>query len=142
MADEQQGPRPDAGRLHLVVVSHERTLLDRGCDEVSLPGRMGDLGILPGHAAYIGALRPGVLVAKAGRETTRAAISAGFCEVLNNQVTVLVDNALFGADLEREAAKADLAEAISQLEHAESDEIENVQDRIALAEAQVLIADS
>ncbi|REJ83899.1 MAG: ATP synthase F1 subunit epsilon [Acidobacteria bacterium] len=139
MADEKPRP-PSRGRLHLVVVSHDRTLLDRECDEVGLPGRLGDLGILPGHAAYVGALRPGVLTLLDGRDTVRAAISAGFCEVLADQVTVLVDDARFPADLDAKQSAAALQEALSQLEHAESEEIEAIQDRIALAEAQVAIA--
>ena len=92
MADEKPRP-PSRGRLHLVVVSHDRTLLYRECDEVGLPGRLGDLGILPGHAAYVGALRPGVLTLLDGRDTVRAAISAGFCEVIAGQVTARVDDA-------------------------------------------------
>ena len=127
------------GKLHLVVVSHDRTLLDQQCDEVGLPGRQGDLGILPGHAAFLGSLRPGVLSARSGGESVTAAISAGFCEVLDDRVTVLVDNALFAADLDVESATAALQEATAAVEHAESDQLEQLQDRVALAEAQLSV---
>lgn len=137
MADEQSAA---PGRLKVVVVTHDRTLLDRSCDEVGLPGRLGDLGILPGHAAYVGALRPGVLSLRDGAQSETAAISAGFCEVLNDQVTVLVDEALFPKDVDAGAAGEELQEALAQLEHAEAEQIETLQDRVAMAEAQIAIA--
>ena len=128
-----------SGKLHLVVVSHDRTLLDRQCDQVGLPGRQGDLGILPGHAAFLGALRPGVMSAKTGPESVSAAISAGFCEVLDDRVTVLVDNADFAGDLDVEAVTAKLQAAQESVEHAESDQLGELQDQVALAEAQLTV---
>ena len=128
-----------AGNLHLVVVSHDRTLLDQHCQEVGLPGRHGDLGILPGHAAFLGALRPGVLSAKSAGESVSAAISAGFCEVLDDRVTVLVDHADFAADLDVEEVTASLQAANEAVEHAESGQLSDLQDKVALAEAQLSV---
>ena len=47
--------------LNLILVTHAEKLLEVECSDVGLPGRLGDLGILPGHTALISILRPGEL---------------------------------------------------------------------------------
>ena len=49
------------GRLHLKVVTPVRVVVDTEADEVTLPGALGALGILPGHAPLLATLGIGEL---------------------------------------------------------------------------------
>jgi F0F1-type ATP synthase, epsilon subunit (mitochondrial delta subunit) len=49
-----------SGRLTLTVVTPERSVVERvACDAVSLPGELGELGILPGHTPLVSLLAVG-----------------------------------------------------------------------------------
>jgi F-type H+-transporting ATPase subunit epsilon len=83
----------------------------------------GEEGILPKHAPFLAALRPGVLRANvlrragdaqaAGGQSTRLelATSEGFMQALPDRVTILVDEALGFDDVVVAQARERLAEA-------------------------------
>lgn len=75
----------------------------------------GEEGILPRHAPFLAALRPGVLRANvhADGSTSRLelAVSQGFMQALPDRVTVLVDDALRFDDVDVAATRLELAEA-------------------------------
>jgi F-type H+-transporting ATPase subunit epsilon len=75
-------------------------------------GTEGEEGILPSHAPFLTALRPGVLRANVveGGEQKRLkfATSEGFLQALPDRLTVLVDAALARDKVDLTAAKADL----------------------------------
>jgi F-type H+-transporting ATPase subunit epsilon len=79
-------------------------------------GTEGEVGILPSHAPYLTALRPGVLranVHEAGGATRRLelALSEGFMQALPGKVTILADAALDRDEIDIAQARADLAAA-------------------------------
>ena len=123
-------------KLQLVVVTHARKVLDLECDEVVLPGRQGELGILPGHAAFVGSLRPGVLQVVGGDSL---AVTAGFCEVSDNIVTVLTERAASKDEVDSAAVRDELQEAERRLERAEPEELVKEQDAVAWAEARLAL---
>lgn len=99
--------------IHLEVVTPERKLFEADVDRVEVPGRDGELGILPGHAELVSELKPaGLLTYHLGDETGRMAISDGFVEVSAERVIVLADRAARPEDI-------DLARALALKEHAE-----------------------
>jgi len=99
--------------IHLEVVTPERKLFEADVDRVEVPGRDGELGILPGHAELVSELKPaGLLTYHIGDETGRMAISDGFVEVSAENVIVLADRAARPEDI-------DLARALALKEHAE-----------------------
>lgn len=75
----------------------------------------GEEGILPKHAPFLAALRPGVLranVAVDGKtERLELATGEGFMQALPDRVTVLVDEALRFEDVDVARAREDLAAA-------------------------------
>jgi len=92
--------------LELKVVTPAREVFSMSVDEVVLPGAEGYLGVLPGHAPLLTALESGVLRWRAaGREGT-VAISAGFAEVLREQVSVLAQTAERSEEIDVERARA------------------------------------
>jgi len=78
-----------AGLLNLHVVTAERTVVDAEAEEVTLPGAMGYLGILPGHTALITLLTTGVLSYKKAGAGEAFALDGGLAEISNDVVRVL-----------------------------------------------------
>ena len=84
-------------------------------------GTEGEVGILPSHAPFLTALRPGVLRANVqpngGGETRRLelACSEGFMQALPGKITILADAALEPDEIDIGQARQDLAAA--QEEH-------------------------
>ncbi len=80
-------------------------------------GTEGEVGILPSHAPYLTALRPGVLranVRDGSADATRRlelACSEGFMQALPDKVTILADAALERDEIDIAQARADLAAA-------------------------------
>ena len=89
-------------------------------------GTEGEVGILPSHAPFLTALRPGVLRANvrgAGGETQRLelACSEGFLQALPGKVTILADAALTRDEVDIDDARADLQAAQDELRAAGGD---------------------
>ncbi|MBD5606619.1 MAG: F0F1 ATP synthase subunit epsilon, partial [Candidatus Eremiobacteraeota bacterium] len=78
-------------------------------------GTEGEEGILPSHAPFLTALRPGILRANvaSGGESRRLefATSEGFLQALPDRVVVLVDAAVERERVDVAAARADLEAA-------------------------------
>jgi F-type H+-transporting ATPase subunit epsilon len=82
-------------------------------------GTEGEEGILPSHAPFLTALRPGILRANVveGGNTKRLefATSEGFMQALPDRVIVLVDVAVDRDHVDADAAKADLDAATDRV---------------------------
>lgn len=78
-------------------------------------GTEGEEGILPQHAPFLTALKPGVLranvVADGKTERLELASAEGFMQALPDSVTVLVDRVLRFEDVDVAAARGELAQA-------------------------------
>ena len=82
----------ETGRLTLTVVTPERSVVDRvSCESVSLPGELGELGILPGHTPLVALLGVGRVSFTDGGKKTSVAVRGGFVEVAGDAVRVLAD---------------------------------------------------
>lgn len=80
-----------ADQLQLEVVTPERRLLSEQVNSVIVPGRGGELGILPGHAPLISELQTGVLSYNEDGTTFQLHVSGGFVEVNDDRVSVLAE---------------------------------------------------
>jgi F-type H+-transporting ATPase subunit epsilon len=86
----------------------------------------GEEGILPAHAPFLAALKPGVLRANVSQgqgESSRLelATSEGFMQALPDRVTVLVDEALRFEEVVVATTREDLATAIERQKTAGDD---------------------
>ena len=112
-----------ADKITFELVSPERLLRSGEADMVVVPGGEGDFGVLPGHAPVIAAVRPGVLeIHDAGAETEHFFITGGICEVSADRCTVLADDAVGVADLDRDSLEKRLRDADEDLADAETDD--------------------
>ena len=100
------------------LVSPEKLLLSKQVALVTVPGGEGDYGVLPGHAPMITTVRPGVIDVYAEGTTSiseRIFIAGGFAEVTSERCTVLAEQAVPVAELDRaklEQEAKDLAEDV------------------------------
>ena len=96
-----------ADQLELEVVTPERRVLSESVNAVTVPGRGGEMGILPGHAPMISELQTGVLSYNEDGTSFQLHVSGGFVEVNNDRVAVLAEIAERPEEID--AARARLA---------------------------------
>jgi len=78
--------------LHIQIATPEKLVVDRQADYVKIPGKDGEMGILPGHAALLSELGRGELAVTSGGKIESFTIAGGYVEVRDNQVRVLADS--------------------------------------------------
>ena len=98
-----------AGSISLRVVTPVRLVLEEQVDELTAPGPLGQLGILPDHAALMTTLDIGQLSYRQSGGRSVITLTGGYAEVLDNVVTVLANAAEFPAEID--AARAETARA-------------------------------
>ena len=98
-------------RVHCVVVTPERAVVDAAADSVVLPVYDGELGVLPGRAALIGRLGYGELRIRNGQSVERYFVDGGFAQVRANVVTVLTARAKKADEIDVAKAEQELAAA-------------------------------
>jgi F-type H+-transporting ATPase subunit epsilon len=98
--------------FQLELVSPAKLLLSREVEMVVIPAAEGEMGVLPGHAPMIVALRGGVIrVIEGGKDVERLFVAGGFAEVTPERVTVLADEATPVAELSKAEAERRIADA-------------------------------
>jgi F-type H+-transporting ATPase subunit epsilon len=106
-----------ADTLHLQIVTPDRLVVREDTDQVQIPGKSGELGILPGHAPLITELTIGEISYRLGTTMQHLAVAWGFAEVLQDKVTILADSAERAEDIDvkrAQEAKARAEEALRQ----------------------------
>ena len=103
--------------MQVDIVSAEREIFTGEVEMLFAPASLGEVGVLPGHAAMLTLLRPGeVRVQLKGGETQAFYVSGGMLEVQPRAVTVLSDTAMRAHDLDEAAvlkAKQEAEEALA-----------------------------
>ena len=97
--------------LRIVIVTPERAELDTMANSVVLPMFDGELGVLPGHSAFVGQLAAGELRITTGTEVKRYYIDGGFAQVAGGVVNVLTAKAIEAIKLIPTVATAARTEA-------------------------------
>jgi F-type H+-transporting ATPase subunit epsilon len=102
--------------LHLEIVTPKGAVVKTEAEEVYLPGKLGEFGVLSGHIPFLSALKPGVVRYREGTEQRRLAVSSGFAEVgAGNKVLVLTDRSAKPGEIEAAEVHKELAEAEAKL---------------------------
>jgi len=75
------------------ILSPEKPLANLEASILEAPGSEGQLGILPGHAALVTALQPGILKVANSKEQKdyHYFVSGGYLQVTEEQATVMVE---------------------------------------------------
>jgi F-type H+-transporting ATPase subunit epsilon len=126
--------------LKLIVVTPERRVVETETESVEVPGELGNLGILPGHAPLISLLRTGVLKYRDSRGEKTLAISGGFMEVSNDVVSVLADLAEEPSEIDPAKAERDRSQAEEEMKTASRETLEEIRTRLELAQTRLAVA--
>ena len=83
-----------ASTVQFDLVSPERRLASFAASEVQIPGSLGDMTAMEGHAPTITGLRPGLLRVVAAEGTKSYVVTGGFAEISASGVSVLAERAV------------------------------------------------
>lgn len=111
-------------KIQLKVTTPERIVFQEEAEQITLPTQEGEITLLPNHIPLIANLVPGIIEIKSNENTTEMAVSGGFMEIHNNELTILADTAERAEeiDLERAEKARQLAEERKQKIHKGLDE--------------------
>ena len=104
--------------LQTCVIAPDRVLWDGDAEEVLLSATSGSLGLLPGHAPLLTALDIGPMRVRTDSWQSFA-VMGGFATVQDGRLTVIVNEAFTGSDLDLTTVTKDLDESREALERAE-----------------------
>ena len=98
--------------IEFELVSPEKLLKSEPVEMVVIPGTEGDVGVLPGHSLLIAAVRPGVIdIHEGGQVRESIFVAGGFAEVSPERCTVLAEEAVPVAEIDRAEAEKRLEDA-------------------------------
>ena len=102
-------------KVHLEIVTPAKITVSQDVDIVVAPGSLGEFGVLPGHVSFLSGIVPGELRYTVDGKTEYLAVSGGFAEVSNDNVSILVDAAERAADIDIDRAKKAIERAQDRL---------------------------
>lgn len=108
-------------QLHLEVLTPQHLALSIDTDCVGVQGALGRLGILPDHTPLVSTLQFGSLEYQDGAKQHVLLCGAGFVEVMDNRVSVLVRSVERVDEIDVDRAKAALDRAQSRLDSEHKD---------------------
>lgn len=104
-----------AEKFRVQLVTPKGVVLDKEVEEVIAPGIMGEFGVLKGHTPMLTFIKPGILSYLENDRFVKFAVGNGFCEVLKDSVSCLVDEAYTGDQVDLKVAESEAAEIERQL---------------------------
>jgi F-type H+-transporting ATPase subunit epsilon len=121
--------------LQLNIVSPDRLVVRDSVSGVTVPGKDGYIGVLPGHAPLLTELVPGELTYAREGVKHYLCVNWGFAEVLPNRVIVLVQSAERADEIDIERAQRAKQRAEERLKRFLDPEIDMERAREALRRA-------
>ena len=114
------------------LVSPENLVFNDDVGTIIVPGKDGDLGILPGHSKVMSSLRPGrVMIYSEDKNLIKSFfVSGGFTEINPEKCIVLAESVVEVNSLE----KTSIEKEIQELEYKEGKEIE---EQLSVAKAKL-----
>jgi F-type H+-transporting ATPase subunit epsilon len=94
-----------AATLKLEVVTPTGSVYNKDVDMVTLPGKEGEMGILPMHAPLITLLGDGEIIARHGTGEDRLLVTGGTAEITADKVSILTVFATDEANIDEKKAE-------------------------------------
>nr|QYB21466.1 ATP synthase CF1 epsilon subunit [Fitzroya cupressoides]BBN66613.1 ATP synthase CF1 epsilon chain [Fitzroya cupressoides] len=132
--------------LNLRVLTPNRVVWDSEVQEIILSTNSGQMGVLPNHVAMVTALDIGVMKIRLNAQWSTMALMGGFAKIDKDEITLLVNNAERGIDIDLQEAQesfrlaqADRARAEGKRQAIEADvALKRARTRIEAADAILL----
>jgi F-type H+-transporting ATPase subunit epsilon len=108
--------------MHIDIVSAEAEIFSGTVTQVFAPAEMGEVGIMPRHAPMLSKLKAGeIRVSDQDGEEYSFFVNGGIIEVQPHVVTILSDTAMRAADIDEAAALEAKARAEAAMSEKKSD---------------------
>ena len=119
------------------LVSPENLIFNDQVGMIILPGKDGDMGILPGHSKIISSLRPGRVMVYGEDKTLLKSffVSGGFAEINPEKCIVLAESVNEMSDLDKSTIEI-------EIQTLESNNKDDVEDKIYIARKKIEAIDS
>jgi len=101
--------------MKLEITTPRGQVYSKDVDMVTLPGREGEMGILPMHVPLITLIGDGEIIAKRGTEEDRLLITGGCAEITGDRVGILTVFATAEDTIDENKAEAARARAEARL---------------------------
>nr|QYB22787.1 ATP synthase CF1 epsilon subunit [Tetraclinis articulata]BBN67032.1 ATP synthase CF1 epsilon chain [Tetraclinis articulata] len=132
--------------LNLRVLTPNRVVWDSEVQEIIITTNNGQMGVLPNHIAIVTALDIGVMKIRLNAQWSTMALMGGFAKINKNEITLLVNNAERGIDIDLQEAqesfrlaRADRARAEGKRQAIEADvALKRARTRLEAADAILL----
>ncbi|MDX6631260.1 MAG: F-type H+-transporting ATPase subunit epsilon [Gaiellales bacterium] len=112
-----EGPK----RLRVELVTPDGPVFVDDARMVVVPGKAGELGVLPRHIALIAQLKPGeTRVRTLDDQWLSFATGAGYFKIQHDRASVLVESAVAVSSIDAEQARNDLEDAQRRLAEADA----------------------
>ena len=100
-----------AEKMKLEIITPYMKVVNTEVEEVTATGKLGEFGVLPGHAPFLTSLRIGELCYKNDGVAVCMALNWGYFEIQDDKIIVLVETAEAAAEIDVERARAALGRA-------------------------------
>ena len=110
-----EGPK----RLRVELITPDGPVFVEDARMVVVPGKAGELGVLPRHIPLIAQLKPGeTRVRTLDDEWLSFATGSGYFKIQHDRASVLVESAVAVGSIDADRARSDLEDAQRRLEEA------------------------
>lgn len=103
-------------KIKFKIATPEKVVYQAEVDQITLPTKMGEITVLPNHLPLVSSLMAGEILIKSGKEELPLAVSGGFVEFAENQMTILADTAERAEEIDEQRAEAGRQKAKDLLE--------------------------
>ncbi|TYH39909.1 hypothetical protein ES332_D12G209800v1 [Gossypium tomentosum] len=124
--------------LNLCILTPNRIVLDSEVKEIILSTNSGKIGVLPNHAPIATAIDTGILRIRLNDQWLTIALMGGFARMDNNEITILVNDAEKGSDIDPQEVQQALEIAEANLRKAEG-KIQIIEANLALRQARTRV---
>lgn len=108
--------------MQVRIITPKATLYDQVSAIITMPGELGEFGVLPGHELLIASLQAGIAKITADNSVFRYFVFGGIAEVNETHVNVLTEFAVDLSKITKSEVEAKLANLREQIDK-EKDEV-------------------
>ena len=90
--------------MYLEIVTPEKVVFKEEIDELIVPTVNGEIAILPNHVNLLTQIDAGEMIIKVKKKEQVLAITGGFLQIQNNNITVLSDFAIRSEEIDAKQA--------------------------------------
>ncbi len=105
----------------LRIITPERVFYEGPVEMVEFNTTEGEIGVLPGHIPLTVIVKPGILTITEAEGEKKAALHAGFAEILPESITILAEIIEWPEEIDENRAEAALERAKLRIEQKASD---------------------